>query len=357
LDRLIVEKASFAGWIERLLGSHQVVAPVAQPDLPAALHLAQAGGTLRFRAVTAPDQVVLNGGKAMRSPKEHLIPQTEGLLTFGGAGAGMTLAALGLQPTPRVILGARPCDARACATLDDVFLARDPKDTRYGVRRDNTLMIGLACNKPGWGCFCTTVGGSPAGTDGSDLLLTDLGDRYHVAVVTDAGRALVQDSGFGKAKGPDREAAEALHQQAATQMQTAFDLPLTLASLEWESPLWERYARRCLGCGICTFLCPTCHCFDIQDETTARGGFRYRCWDTCQFGEFTQQGHGHNPRPSQKERVRQRLLHKYKYLVTEFDRVGCTGCGRCVEACPVNIDIRELLAQAPGGRQEVEDPK
>ena len=103
--------------------------------------------------------------------------------------------------------------------------------------------------------------------------------------------------------------------------------------------------ERCLACGACSFLCPTCHCFDIQDEVTAEGGVRFRCWDTCQFGEFTRMGAGHNPRPTQKERVRQRVSHKFKYLVEEFGRLGCTGCGRCVEACPVNIDIRSVLAR------------
>ena len=210
--------------------------------------------------------------------------------------------------------------------------------------------MGLACAAPSWGCFCTSVGGSPAGTEGLDLLLTDLGDRYHVAVLSEAGRELVADPAFGRLPTPTRAEAEARHAAASARMPALFDAEAVAGKVEWEAPVWMRHARRCLACGACSFLCPTCHCFDIQDEVTAEGGVRFRCWDTCQFGEFTRMGAGHNPRPTQTERLRQRVSHKFKYLVEEFGRTGCTGCGRCVEACPVNIDIRSVLARDRGRR-------
>jgi ferredoxin len=195
------------------------------------------------------------------------------------------------------------------------------------------------------------VGGSPAGTEGLDLLLTDLGDRYHVAILTDAGRALIAGPVRLPATDADAAAAAERHVAAIDKMPARFDAEAIAGKVEWGSPLWMRHAQRCLACGACSFLCPTCHCFDIQDEVTAEGGVRFRCWDTCQFGEFTRMGAGHNPRQTQTERLRQRISHKFKYLVEEFGRMGCTGCGRCVEACPVNIDIRSVLSEIEGGER------
>ena len=111
----------------------------------------------------------------------------------------------------------------------------------------------------------------------------------------------------------------------------------------FEDPLWNKLAEKCLGCGICTYLCPACHCFDILDEEAGPDGKRIRIWDSCQFPLFTLQTSGFNPRPKVKERFRQRIMHKFSYLVDEHGVFGCSGCGRCVTACPVNLDIRQAL--------------
>ncbi len=107
--------------------------------------------------------------------------------------------------------------------------------------------------------------------------------------------------------------------------------------------MWGDLTETCLGCGVCTYLCPTCHCFDICDEAATAAGERIRVWDSCQFPLFTQEASGANPRPSGKERFRQRIMHKFSYLPKERDMAGCVGCGRCVAECPVNLDIREVL--------------
>ena len=118
--------------------------------------------------------------------------------------------------------------------------------------------------------------------------------------------------------------------------------------VDWEDPIWAEMAQKCLGCAVCSYMCPSCSCFDIQDETTGSTIERYRCRDTCQFTDFTLMGAGHNPRPEKKMRVRQRVMHKFKYQMEQFQMLGCTGCGRCVENCPVNIDLRAVLERVAG---------
>ena len=114
----------------------------------------------------------------------------------------------------------------------------------------------------------------------------------------------------------------------------------------FEDPLWEEKAFRCIGCGTCTFLCPTCHCFDIQDESVFDGGSRLKNWDGCQFSLFTLHTSGHNPRDTQPKRYRQRILHKYAIYPEKFGKVLCTGCGRCVAHCPVNLSLYDVVATA-----------
>ena len=335
--QLVLSKAALREWLERLLASYRLVGPVAETE-----------SVTGYRPVGPETTLRLDGLRPTVSPKAHFLPQTETLFAFQGSGPALTLTPAAPDPTPTVMFGVRPCDARALARLDDVFLARTERDVHYEARRRAMILVGVSCATPSWGCFCTSVGGSPAGSDGLDLLLTDIGDRYHVAVLTPAGRGVAPVAEATAATAAESDAAQAQHARAAALMPAGFELEAALRNVRWEAPLWAQLARRCLACGACSFLCPTCHCFDIQDEVTADGGVRFRCWDTCQFSEFTRMGAGHNPRPTQTERTRQRVSHKFKYLVEEFGRAGCTGCGRCVERCPVNIDIRAILRVFPG---------
>jgi len=113
--------------------------------------------------------------------------------------------------------------------------------------------------------------------------------------------------------------------------------------VNFENPIWATIHGKCLACGTCTWMCPTCHCFDISDEVKGNDGVRIRSWDSCMFPLFTKETSGHNPRTSQKERWRQRVMHKFKYYVDNFNAIACVGCGRCVMSCPVNLDIRKVV--------------
>ncbi len=333
MSEAILGMSELLAWAVRLGASHRVLGPIADAD-----------GVVRYESVSPDAALVLDGPRPTRAPKEHFIPQTDPLFSFTGSGPALAVQPI-INHQPTVIFGVRPCDARALRSLDNVFLRRRETDAHYAARRSATVLVGLACTHPGWGCFCTTVGGSPAGTDGLDLLLTDLGDRYHVQILTPAGREVLQQTSTSASDATTGRLVAEQHARTIVQLQLAFDMNGIAERVVWDAPVWEQVSRRCLECGACNFLCPVCHCFDIQDENMADGGMRFRCWDTCQFSEFTRMGAGHNPRAGRKERLRQRVSHKFKYLIEEFGEAGCTGCGRCVELCPVNIDIRTVLGE------------
>jgi sulfhydrogenase subunit beta (sulfur reductase) len=245
---------------------------------------------------------------------------------------------------PQLILGIRPCDARATQLLDPVFDAEDYRDPYWVKRREQTTAIALGCNEPCGTCFCTAAGSGPFDDRGADAMLTDLGDEYLVEVRNAKGEALFSD--LPDASPEQVDAAQKVQAAAASEMVKPFEsdgIRDKLYSL-FESDFWAEVQRSCLGCGICTFLCPTCHCFDIVDEV--QRGERVRNWDTCMFRLYSQEASGHNPRPTNVERTRQRIMHKYAYFLDMFDEIGCTGCGRCVRHCPVSIDIRHIIRSA-----------
>ncbi|MEA4811938.1 MAG: 4Fe-4S dicluster domain-containing protein [Anaerolineaceae bacterium] len=273
-------------------------------------------------------------------PKALFMPQSEALLRYTKEGKASTTEP---DKRPKLIFGMHACDARAMTLLDTVFDTEEYPDPFWKARRNSTAVITLGCDEPCSTCFCTTVEGGPFNHEGADVMMTDIGSAFYLEALSPKGQKLCK----GLPQASEEETQKALEaQKKAKKMPKAFETEGLKASMDahFESSFWEDMQRSCLGCGVCTFLCPTCFCFDIADEASRSA--RFRNWDTCMFPVYSREASGHNPRPTRKERTRQRLMHKYSYWVDQIGKIGCTGCGRCVRYCPVGLDIRAMLRQA-----------
>jgi len=282
------------------------------------------------------------------SPKGIFFPQSEVL----GIYANSELKPVPLPEDDLLVFGMRPCDAVALQDLDKIFGGfGSAEDPYYMSRRENSLVIALACTQPGDSCFCSTLGGGPAHSSGSDIMAHHLGDRLLFEAVTTKG-----DVFMGKHKQLFADCVGAVCDRRNSQVARAED-QLHALDIEgiadtfrngFDLPAWKPVSATCISCGLCTYVCPTCHCFDITDESDGNSCRRIRSWDSCQFSLFTLHASGHNPRPSSKERMRQRILHKFLYTLDNVGETFCVGCGRCVRNCPVNLDIREQLQKLKG---------
>ena len=338
MENKILNKKDTAVFIEALNKQCKVWGPVKQDK------------QVKFSPISKADDMALEGySNSTMSPKEIFFPQSEIMLSFKRSGEDANIYKdEEKKQSGKAIFGIRPCDAKAFSLLDRIFTNDQFTDTYWTSKRDAVTLIGLGCNEPCSTCFCTSVGSHPFGEKGLDIMASDLGDKYLLKILTEKGQELVKgitcltdagDADISEQKALSRKAEEAIKSKVEIEGikdKTVLDL--------YNSEIWSKIYESCLNCGTCTYACPTCHCFDIQDEVFKDGGVRLRNWDTCMSWLFTVHATGHNPRPSRKERVRQRFMHKFKYIPIKRDgETGCVGCGRCINLCPVNIDIREVV--------------
>jgi ferredoxin len=276
----------------------------------------------------------------VRSIKEWFFPRVEPTLRYEFHGGSVTCqSALPESPQKTVILGCRPCDAASLPILDKVF-GWDSRDEYWFRRREATTVISVACDAPDSYCFCTSVGGSPDGTAGADLLMKKTADgSYLLEPLTEKGRSIIE-MGEGLL-----ELASGTEEVLVGEVPQRFDLDKVKPWLDtnFDHAYWKEISYKCLSCGMCAFVCPTCHCFDIQDEADLEDGVRMKSWDSCCFPIFTRHGSGHNPRATRDARYRQRVMHKFKYYVDTFGVTACVGCGRCSSSCPVDMNICSVL--------------
>ncbi len=299
-----------------------------------------------FEVIGDPANAPLNLENQPVISKKAIFPQTEPLFSYDMKG---TITEPDIPNTKHTfIFGIRPCDARSFTLLDPVFEGDIP-DPYYLSRRRSAVLAGIACTQPFLNCFCTSIGGNPFSTEGLDLLFIECNESlFFIEVITDQGQKVIDKASslFSSPSGEETKKAEQLREQATAKIKRQIDLtgvPDKLSGL-FEHPIWKQFASKCIGCGICTYSCPTCYCFDMQDETTFKQGRRVRTWDSCMFPEYTLHASGHNPRETRAERFRNRIYHKFKFNVDNFKAYSCVGCGRCITLCPVNIDLIEYLS-------------
>jgi formate hydrogenlyase subunit 6/NADH:ubiquinone oxidoreductase subunit I len=275
------------------------------------------------------------------SPKSVVFPKVERILGYQTSQGSVTVDDPVPSAPPTVVFGTRPCEARALAALDAVF-NWDYRDKFFNARLEQLTVIGVGCTRKDDACFCTSVGGGPGSAKGSDILLIPTAGGYLAEVLTPKGEAI-------KALAPDLfKAAATADRSMLVDVPVAFDQPALTAKLPalFDSPLWAEQSLRCVGCGACAFVCPTCVCFDIQEEADPKSGRRLRAWDSCGYHMFTLHASGHNPRETQGQRWRQRIYHKFSYYPERYGMLGCVGCGKCTRACPVDMNLREHINEA-----------
>lgn len=305
-----------------------------------------------YEIVTGIDSDGLADVMTALPAKKVIFPQREDFLEFQESkDNGPRITELLPDDNPVVIFGLRPCEAKA-VTLTDLVFGGEFEDIYYWKRRRAAVLVGLAClEPPSPNCFCLSVNGSPHGTDGLDILLTDLGETYFVQSLTDKGEQLIRKAAdlFTTVKPGDGQKARRVQGEGEKKIRRSMsrieNVPAKLREM-FDSPFWDEESMSCIRCGICTYLCPTCHCFDINDEVESSSplqGKRVRTWDTCQFPDFTMHSSGHNPRPDKAARLRQRINHKFQYFPEVWQNYQCTGCGRCITLCPVGIDIIKVV--------------
>ncbi len=307
----------------------------------------KSAGKTNYGIYTEGAEVDLDTLKTVKSAKEMFFPQSETLYTVNKVEGKMRITPEELAKENFVVFGVRGCDLKGLEVLDRVFLS-EPVDTFYAARRSHGTIVTFACGEPEESCFCKVFGVNPAEPKG-DVTVWLCGGTLYWSANTEKGEALTEKCA-SLLEDSDSSVVDAL--KAKIDEITGY-LPYMNLSLEgwdgnatdekFDSPVWEELYKPCLACGTCTFVCPTCQCYDIKDYNTGKGTQRYRCWDSCMYSDFTLMAHGNN-RTSQKQRYRQRFMHKLVYFPANNEGMySCVGCGRCVDACPAGTNIVKVI--------------
>ncbi len=324
----IIPKSNLPEWVDALCKDYRVFGPRPKKE------------QYIFEEIQTLEDVDLEYPTSILPPKKILLPSKEVLFNFRPE---QSQPEPQIEAAPTVVLGVHTCDLHAIALLDRVFSSGYP-DQHYLARRTKTILIGIECFNPcSEHAFCKSMGTLSVHEE-FDLHLTDLGEDYAVEIGSEKGEALlVNVPGIREADHEDYRALEKVMSEKWARFPYRLDFDVTelpnLLSVSYDSVLWKILGVKCMGCGSCTAVCPTCYCFDVIDEVdfSLKAGERIRVWDSCQLNLFATVADGHNFRERQEARVKHRFFRKGKYLVNAHGQRGCVGCGRCAQACLVHI--------------------
>jgi len=330
-------------WLAALAAERRLLVPVTSGD-----------GSVVFRPFDPARRPVLDGD-ATAPPKAAIFPACQELFRYEQTKdpENPEHTTMQLLPDPKavptVVFGARPCGVRGFLIFDRVYLGQKFPDPYYAAAREATVFVTMACKTVENTCFCHWVGGGPSDPAGSDVLCTPVDGGYLVEAVSDKGAPLLTNPLLedGEAKVAEADAVKAAARAALGDAPDIANAPEALLAVFDDADFWRDMSEKCISCGACTYLCPTCYCFTITDEPSGLSGRRLRSWDACMHFQFTMEASGHNPRPTKAHRLKNRVGHKFSYYPSLHEGlVACCGCGRCIKSCPVSVDIREIVQQA-----------
>ena len=296
---------------------------------------------------------MLSAPRAAQSPKGLLLPPVESAGRYGAQGA-----ATAVEAKCRVVAGVRACELRAWRYLDAVLRSGEFEDPAYRARRDATVIVSCDCVDCADSCFCTLVGGEPFCRDGYDVNLTALGEGFLVDIATERGRQWIGDTEDLQQASSERLAERDRIREAMVERVRKQNEAFAFRASDQSQPAlpndgdeaWQTFAADCVECGACTNICPTCYCFYLYDQVLGPEEFeRVRTWDSCLLSTYHRMAGGEDsklsPRPSLYSRLANRVLHKFAYSPQQTGHLGCVGCGRCVDACIGQIDIRRVVQE------------
>lgn len=341
-----IEKKNLSSLFAAIAGERELYLPV------------KTAGQVNYASWTEEAEVDLDTLKTVKSPKDAFFPNSETLYTCIKDGKKIKIEPAELKNQQFVVFGMKACDVRGVEVLDKVFLS-EPVDSFYAARREHGTIVAMACGEPEESCFCK-VFGIDCAEPAADVAVWSIGDSLYWKAITEKGETLTE-----LVKPLLTETDEREVETEKTKIRNIVEkLPYTNLSLDgWDGEhltekfesedIWNDLYKPCLACGTCTFVCPTCQCYDIKDYDTGNGVQRYRCWDSCMYSDFTMMAHGNN-RTSQMQRFRQRFMHKLVYFPANNDGMySCVGCGRCVDRCPSALNIVKVIKAfaAKGGEK------
>ena len=322
---MILSKQNLAPLLESMAEGRDVFVP------------AVVDGVAKFARYSQDLEPAFNLVNTTMPPKDLLFPQTQKMYHFDVDANGSYRIHEYDESREQVVFGIRPCDMRSITCLDEVFLTKGFVDEFYANAREKLLTVCIGCAQAAETCFCESMSVDPQLAPNADVMLQDCGDVYRVLAQTEKGEAEVARWGALDDEG------EASPVACDVPLKVEMDGVVDKLENMYDHPIWENLSVKCLNCGTCTYVCPTCHCFDISQDMRRKDGVRFRCWDSCMFSEYTAMAGGHNPRPEKLERVRNRFMHKLNFFERRYGMSLCVGCGRCVEKCPVALDITRLI--------------